>query len=128
MSSTVATMAERPEVRAKAAPLNESLLVASVLVVTAMVYEAVLGFQFVYDDNGQIAQNPQILSWRFVPQYFRGQVWQYLFPDAPANYYRPLNMLWFRLNDALFGLHPAGWHAATVLLHLVAICLVYLLA
>jgi len=128
MSITVATIAEGPEVRTKAAPLNESLLVASILVITATVYGAVLGFPFAYDDNGQIVQNPQILSWRYVPQYFRGQVWQYLFPDSPGDYYRPINLLWFRINDALFGLRPEGWHAATLALHLLATYLVYVLA
>jgi hypothetical protein len=105
-----------------------SAVLVGILGLAALVYAGTLRFPFVYDDNGQIVQNALVQAWRFVPQYFRGQVWQYLFPNAPANYYRPLNMLWFRLNDALFGLHPAGWHAATVLLHLVAICLVYLLA
>jgi len=93
-----------------------------------LAYAATVQFAFVYDDTGQIVQNVLVQSWRFVPQYFHGQVWQYLFPNAPANYYRPLNMLWFRVNDAMFGLHPAGWHAAAILLHLFAVSPVYLLA
>ncbi len=109
-------------------PLNEHVLVASMLFVTALVYAATVRFQFVYDDDGQIVQNALIRSWKFVPQYFRGQVWEYLFPDAPANYYRPLNVLWFRINHAVFGLHPSGWHLAAVLLHLLATFLAYRVA
>ncbi len=107
---------------------NEPLLIGTILGLTAILYSSTLWFGFVYDDNGQIVDNALVHSWRFVPQYFRGPVWQYLFPDSPANYYRPLNLLWFRLNDALFGMHPAGWHATTVLLHVMATFLVYVLA
>jgi protein O-mannosyl-transferase len=128
MSITIAGIAEQPKVRADAKPIDESLLIGSILAVTAIVYAAVLRFPFVYDDNGQILQNAEIQAWRYVPQYFKGQVWQYLYPSAPGNYYRPLNLLWFRINDALFGLRPTGWHATTLLLHLVATYLAYVLA
>ena len=109
-------------------PLNERTLVASMLIFTALVYAATVRFQFVYDDQAQIVGNALLRSWRFVPQYFRGQIWQYLYPDAPAGYYRPLNLLWFRINDALFGLHPAGWHVLAILLHVVTTYLAYRVA
>jgi hypothetical protein len=108
--------------------LNEPLLVASVLTITAMVYAAAIRFQFVYDDQGQIVENALVQSWRFVPQYFRGQVWQHLFPNAAGDYYRPLNVLWFRVNDALFGLNPEGWHVLAILLHVLATALAYVIA
>ncbi len=108
--------------------IGEGTLLGSVLAITALVYAATIRFQFVYDDHGQIVQNTLVQSWRFVPQYFQGQVWQYLFPNALANYYRPLNLLWFRLNDALFGLQPAGWHVLAILLHVFATALAYLIA
>ncbi len=108
--------------------IGEGTLLGSVLEITALVYAATIRFQFVYDDHGQIVQNTLVQSWRFVPQYFQGQVWQYLFSNALANYYRPLNLLWFRLNDALFGLQPAGWHVLAILLHVFATALAYLIA
>ena len=82
-------------------------------------------FDFVYDDMNQIVRNALIQSWRFVPGYFRGHQWLTLFPNASANYYRPLNFVWFRVNDALFGLQPEGWHTAAILLHLLATFLAY---
>ncbi len=51
-----------------------------------------------------------------------------MFPNASANYYRPMNFLWFRVNDALFGLQPAGWHVMAILLHLLATALVFAIA
>jgi tetratricopeptide (TPR) repeat protein len=107
---------------------GERIFLGSILALTGLVYAATLRFQFVYDDEGQIVENELIRSWRFVPQYFRGQVWQYLFPNEPANYYRPFNVLWFRINDAVFGLRPYGWHATAILLHVLATFLAYKVA
>ena len=116
------------KIAAREPPLSEPLLLSAVLTITALVYAAAIRFQFVYDDQGQIVDNALVQAWRFVPQYFRGQVWQHLFPNAVGDYYRPLNVLWFRINDALFGLKPAGWHAFAILLHVCATALTYFIA
>jgi protein O-mannosyl-transferase len=128
MNSQPISRTNSPEIDATISARTEQYLVAAILAVTALVYCATMRFEFVYDDEGQIVQNALIRSWRFVPQYFQGNVWQYLFPDEPGNYYRPLNVLWFRLNDALFGLGPSGWHAFSVLLHVLATFLAYQVA
>lgn len=44
-------------------PLNERLLVASMLIFTALVYAATVRFQFVYDDHAQIVGNALLRSW-----------------------------------------------------------------
>ncbi len=46
-------------------------------------------------------------------------------PGELGNYYRPLFLLWLRVNDAVFGNHPWGWHLTTVLAHVLATLLVY---
>jgi hypothetical protein len=116
----------RPD--ATGAQPNESLLVGIMLAFTALLYAPTLRFGFVYDDHLQIVQNPLVHSWRFVPEVFRSHVWEALDPGDAGNYYRPLNVLWFRINDALFGLRPVAWHATAILLHVVAVWLVYVLA
>ena len=45
-----------------------------------------------------------------------------------GNYYRPLFLLWLRINDAVFGNQAWGWHLTTILAHVLATLLVYLLA
>ncbi len=110
---------------APAVALSDRVLLASVLFFTAILYLPSLRYGFVYDDQGQIVDNPLVRAWRYVPEYFQGHVWVYLYPDAPANYYRPINVLWFRMNHALFGLHSVGWHASTIALHLLATALVF---
>jgi len=106
-------------------PATDKALLAGIIVLTALIYLPTLRFEFVYDDQGIIVENTLVHSWRFVPEYFQGQLWQHLFPNAPANYYRPISALWFRINHALFGLHPSGWHASAIVLHLLATALVF---
>jgi tetratricopeptide (TPR) repeat protein len=48
-------------------------------------------------------------------------------PGELGNYYRPLFLLWLRINDAAFGNHAWGWHLTTVLAHVLATLLAYLL-
>jgi tetratricopeptide (TPR) repeat protein len=91
------------------------------------VYVPTLGFQFVYDDKPQIIENPAIHSWRYLPHYFTSHAWAELYPNVSGNYYRPLFLLWFRLNHAVFGLKPEGWHLTTVLCHVAATYLVFVL-
>ena len=99
-----------------------------VLALTFAAYVGTLGFEFVYDDTSQIAENHFIQSWRYVPRYFTEHVWNHLYPNVPGNYYRPLFLLWMLINYTIFGPNPTGWHLTTVLMHLAATTLVYLLA
>jgi tetratricopeptide (TPR) repeat protein len=103
------------------------LLPLLVLAATFLAYAGTLGFEFVYDDRLQIVSNSLIQSWRFVPRYFVTHVWANIFPDEPGNYYRPLFLVWLRLNHALFGLKPLGWHVTSIAAHLGVTFLVYLL-
>ena len=96
--------------------------------VTAAAYAGTLAFGFVYDDVPQILKNPAIQDWRYLPQYYTSHVWAAIYPDSAGNYYRPLFLLWLRLNYALFGAAPAGWHATSILCHIVATCLVFRIA
>jgi hypothetical protein len=49
-------------------------------------------------------------------------------PNQLINYYRPLFLLWVRVNEAIFGEHAWGWHLSTVLTHVLTTLLLYLLA
>lgn len=109
-----------------AARNHEALWLGAILTLTALVYSFTLRFAFVFDDSWQIVQNQWVQSWRYVPGYFLGHVWPHLGNEPPKNYYRPLNFVWFRVVHAIFGLQPAGWHAATVLLHVFVTFLAYL--
>ncbi len=96
--------------------------------ITALAYVATLSFGFVYDDVPQILKNPAIQTWRFVPQYFTSHVWAAIYPNTTGNYYRPLFLLWLRLNYALFGTKALGWHLTSVACHVLATWLVFRIA
>lgn len=93
--------------------------------VAALAYLGTLAYGFVYDDVLQVFQSPALHEWRYLPQYFTSHVLAALHPGAGGNYYRPLLLLWLRLNYVLFGTEPAGWHATTVLCHVLATYLVF---
>lgn len=106
----------------------DRLLAGLVLALTIVAYSGTLGFEFVYDDRAQIVDSPFVQSWRFVPRYFTGHVWSYESPQVLGNYYRPLFLLWLRLNHALFELTPWKWHLASLGMHVFVTLLVYWLA
>lgn len=97
-----------------------------VLAVGFAIYAPSLQYQFVYDDVTQIVGNSRVQSWEHLPGYFTSHAWAHLY--GQANYYRPLFLLWLLLNHTLFGLNPLGWHLTTVMAHLAAGSLVYVLA
>jgi tetratricopeptide (TPR) repeat protein len=88
-------------------------------------YSGTLGFGFVYDDVSQIVLNPAIHEWSYLPQYFSEHTWAAIYSGSPGNQYRPLFLLWLRINYALFGLQPSGWHLVSVLCHIGVTLLVY---
>ena len=98
---------------------------AAILAATFLAYAGTLSFGFVFDDTAGIVRNDSLRAWHYLPSYFTSHVWSFLYPHLLSNYYRPFFLLWLRLNDALFGLHPWGWHLTSVLAHLGVTYLVY---
>jgi len=108
-------------------PSLSSLPVLFGLVFTFFVYLPTLSYQFVFDDQLQILGNSHLLSWRYLPDYFTKDVWSHA-PHMGDPYYRPIFLVWARLNMAVFGSESSGWHLTTLLMHLLVIGLVYLVA
>ena len=103
---------------------NRITAISAIVGLTALVYAAALRFGFVYDDVPFILQNPRLTTWSAVPSYFTHHLWVHV--STSGVYYRPLFLLWFRINYALFGISSAvPWHFTTILLHLLATVLVF---
>ena len=96
------------------------------LLLAVISYWPTLRYGFVFDDVQQIIENPAIKSWN-VSQYFTAHVGAGAFPGVKGNFYRPLFLLWLRLNHILFNLAPWGWHLTNLLAHLAAIWIFFLL-
>lgn len=111
----------------QSARLKHWHMLLAVLAATFAAYARTLSFEFVHDDFLQLVNNPAIHSWRYLSQYFTANVWESVYPGVPGNYYRPVFLLWCRLNDAVFGNQPGWWHLTTVLTHVLATGLIYFL-
>jgi len=96
------------------------------LLITAITYVATLRFDFVYDDFPQIAYNPFLKAWRYVPQFFVSSVWKQMSPLTPGSYYRPLFLVFSRVVYTVFSDRAPGWHLAALAMHLLVTWLAYL--
>ncbi|MEW6078973.1 MAG: tetratricopeptide repeat protein [Thermodesulfobacteriota bacterium] len=101
--------------------LHHPLAAAGIVVLVALaVYGHTLSAPFVFDDDGIIADNPQImvsgLTWQALTNLFEG-------PSAR----RPLAKLTFLLNYALHRLDVTGYRLVNLALHIVNALLVYYL-
>src|SRR5690242_18841623 len=99
--------------------LSPRFLLWFALGVALLAHISVLRFDFVYDDYQQIQNNPAIRDWGHVPHYFTSNLWANAGNDYVGFYYRPLFLVWLRLNYFLFHANAPYWHATSLLLHLV---------
>jgi len=95
------------------------------MLVTAAVYCRDLQYDFILDDVPFILMNEAITSWKnwatlFIPPSVHAQGM-----DMVAVHYRPISMLWLMANYRLFGMVLPWWHLTSLLLHLLAVLLVY---
>jgi tetratricopeptide (TPR) repeat protein len=105
---------------------REMLLFAGVLALTLATYASTFTFGWVYDDNPQIFKNPD-LRWSRAWYLVTHHLWAFM-PDVEARFYRPLLEFWFLINKSLFGLNPHWFHVTTVLAHVLATALAYVVA
>lgn len=93
-------------------------VLGGVLAATFVVYVATFWFGFVYDDSWQIVDNRALRAWANVPSFFTAAMLR-------TPYYRPLFLLWLKINESIFGTSPAGWHVMSVLAHVAVTGMVY---
>jgi protein O-mannosyl-transferase len=89
------------------------------------VYSPSLKFQFVLDDH-RFTADPRIQFPDHVWDYFANYVWAQ-FTGGPPSFYRPLFLVWLRINFILSALSPWGWHALSIAKHLAVAALLGLL-
>ena len=118
--SGLSTTSSRPSTR-------ETTLLCCILAVTALVYLRSLSNAFVLDDVPMVVKNPNLGDWSFVWKSFTREEFWYSDADFLPHFrnYRPLLLVWYWIDFRLFGLNPAPWHASAILVHLVAVWLVF---
>jgi hypothetical protein len=95
------------------------------MLVTAAVYCRDLQYDLILDDLPLILLNETITSWKNWTTLFVSQIVPTQGVDVVAVHYRPIYMLWLMANYQLFGMVLPWWHLTSLLLHLLAILLVY---
>jgi protein O-mannosyl-transferase len=123
-----AVVAHEAAQEARPVSMSSRAVALAVAGITFLAYAGTLGYEFVYDDRGQIVSNPFIKSWYYLPRYFSDHVWGHVDPTMLGNYYRPMFLVWLLINRTLFGLHSTWWHLATVLAHVGVTLMVFVLA
>ncbi|HUO05723.1 MAG TPA: tetratricopeptide repeat protein [Candidatus Binataceae bacterium] len=109
---------------------NEGAWLVAILGVTALLYTPALRNDFVFDDHDMIVHNRFLGDWSYLWKSLVNDSWWFRDPShlPQGSFYRPLQDIWFWINFRLFGLEPAGWHAAMVALHLLVVWLVFRVA
>lgn len=111
------------------APVRWGLL-ALVLAIVAAVYWRGLAGEFVYDDLWLVGRNPAIHSLERLPEAFVRAHWDVADPAQAARvgYWRPLTSVALFTGYALGGGDPPAFHVVSLVCHLAAIALAFLLA
>ncbi len=105
-------------------------LVAGLCLATVFLsYGNTLFHGFVWDDQYLILSNPYIKHVRFLPGLFRGDLIQSVtLRHFASGYYRPLSMLSFMADYAVWGMNAFGFHLTNLAVHAINSFLVFLLA
>ena len=97
-------------------------------VVCTLAFANTLNHEFVWDDNFQIVRNPFLHADEPLTRLFVTDVWGYTHPDqkGTSNYYRPLQMVTYRLIGQIAGLNPSVFHMVNLLFHILTCLAGYL--
>jgi protein O-mannosyl-transferase len=97
-------------------PLAICIVGAALAAGVFAVYSRALNFQFVLDDH-RFAGDTRLQQAGHVWEYFTTYVWAQ-FAGGPPSFYRPVFLLWLRLNFILSETSPWGWHLLSVVNHI----------
>ncbi|CAH8603539.1 unnamed protein product [Dicrocoelium dendriticum] len=101
----------------------ESVFIA---LVCATIYVNSIFCGFVFDDASAVKENKDLRPSTPLSELFRNDFWGTpMHQERSHKSYRPLTVLTFRWNYLVHGLHPAGYHAVNVILHLL-VCILFL--
>ncbi len=101
--------------------LLHSAIIALLVLITMATFWRAFSCQFVdYDDSGYVVCNPQVL------QGLTTQNVAWAFMTDRAGNYHPLTWLSLMLDTSVWGTQPQGYHVTNVVLHALAVVLLYL--
>ena len=116
-----------PEPAAPRPERARTLLITALVACATLPYLNILFNGFVYDDDTQVLKNPYVRSFRYVKEIFTTNVWSFRGVDSITNYFRPMMTLGYLVCYQLFGMRAYGFHLVSLLLHVLVVCLVFVL-
>lgn len=96
---------------------SEWWLLALLFGLACVAFAPTVSYDFVSNDEWQIARNPWIRDWSYLGRLFTTHVWGLSDSGGIPTYYRPLHMLTYALVYRMTGLRPEGLYLADILLH-----------
>jgi len=124
---TPQTPPSRPERAASPLDRARALLITALVACATLPYLNILFNGFVYDDDTAVVRSPYVRSFRYLKEIFTTNVWSFRSAHDVTNYYRPIMTLGFLFCYKLFGLRAYGFHLVNLLLHVLIVCLVFVL-
>jgi tetratricopeptide (TPR) repeat protein len=115
-----------PERAASRLDRARALLIAALVACATLPYLNILFNGFVYDDDTQVVQNSYVQSFRYLKEIFTTHVWSFRGLTV-SNYYRPMMTFGYLVCYQLFGMQAYGFHLVSLLLHVLVVCLVFVL-
>lgn len=106
-------------------------IIASICLLVGVVFFHTLEGDWVYDDGMQIVGNPLIKDPALYKQALLSDVWSFRSTggEAGSRYWRPTFVAWMIVHYRAFGLGDAiAWHASTVLTHMLASVLAFMVS
>jgi protein O-mannosyl-transferase len=102
---------------------------ALLLVLAVLPYANSLDNGFVWDDHQQVVMNSALRPDSPFRHLFQVKIWGFALQGIrqPTNYYRPLQMVAYRLTADRFGFDPRAFHAVNLTFHMFAVLLVFAL-
>jgi len=95
------------------------------MAVTVLAYRGLWAAGFVWDDIPLIVQNQALADWS-IASIFGSDLWADSGAgEVASGYYRPLVLLSFAFDRAVFGLNPLGFHVHSLIWHLLAVLGLY---
>lgn len=132
--SAVPTSAER-SVLLRFARLPERVLdrwlIALVAALAGLVFLHTIDGEWVYDDGMQIVDNPYIKDPSMTGKALMSDVWAFMNTEglSESRYWRPTFVGWMIVHQRQFGvLNPLPWRVSTILTHMLASVLAFLVA
>lgn len=89
------------------------------------IYSSALSGQFIWDDEYQIRDNRYLTSWKYIPQILTTNITAGA--DSDCGFYRPLQILSYRLDYLVWKIEPIGYHLTAILLHALVAWVFFLL-